>query len=103
MQILSSLKRGAMDLCKWPYPTLAPPQLVLGFESLMPSIYELETALYIDPHSNISGEAKAEKDFKINQRLILQPRIEANAALQQVDRFGIGRIDGHEFSLAFAL
>ena len=56
----------------------------------MPYKYELQTALFIDPHGNISAEAKAEKDFKITQRLILQPRIEAGAALQQVDRFGIG-------------
>jgi copper resistance protein B len=70
--------------------TVARPQAVIGYQALMPYNYDLETALYIDPHGNISGEVKAEKDFKINQRLILQPRIEANAALQQVDRFGIG-------------
>lgn len=69
---------------------IARPQVVVGFQSLMPYNYELETALYLDPHGNISASMKAEKDLLITQKLILQPRIEADAALQQVDRFGVG-------------
>lgn len=68
----------------------ARPQAVVGFQSLMPYNYELETALYVDPHGNISASAKAEKDLLITQKLILQPRLEADAALQQVERFGVG-------------
>ncbi|MEO6909198.1 MAG: copper resistance protein B [Abditibacteriaceae bacterium] len=70
--------------------TVARPQAVVGFQALMPYNYDLESAIYVDIHGNISGEVKAEKDFKINQRLILQPRIQVGAALQQVDSFGIG-------------
>jgi len=70
--------------------TIARPQAVVGFQSLMPYNYELETGLYVDLHGNISASMKAEKDLLITQKLILQPRIEADAALQQVDRFGVG-------------
>lgn len=69
---------------------IARPQAVVGFQSLMPYNYELESALYVDLHGNISASMKAEKDLLITQKLILQPRIEADAALQQVDRFGVG-------------
>ncbi len=69
---------------------IARPQAVGGFQSLMPYNYELESALYVDPHGNISASMKAEKDLLITQKLILQPRIEADAALQQVGRFGVG-------------
>lgn len=70
--------------------TVARPQLVAGFQSLMPYKYELETALFLDAHGNISGSLTAEKDLSISQKLILQPRLEAEAALQQVQRFGVG-------------
>lgn len=69
---------------------IARPQLAVGIHSLMPYKYELDAALFIDAHGHISGDIKAEKDFKITQQLILQPRLEIGAALQQVDRFGIG-------------
>jgi copper resistance protein B len=69
---------------------IARPQAVVGFQSLMPYNYELESALYVDLHGNISASVKAEKDILITQKLILQPRLEADAALQQVERFGVG-------------
>lgn len=70
--------------------TVARPQAVVGFQSLMPYNYELETGFYVDLQGNVSASMKAEKDLLITQKLILQPRVEADAALQQVDRFGVG-------------
>lgn len=70
---------------------IARPQAVVGFQALMPYNYELGTALYVDAHGNISASLEAEKDLLITQKLILQPRLEADAALQQVERFGVGR------------
>ena len=70
--------------------TSARPQAVVGFQAFMPYKYDLETALYVDPHGKISGSAKATKDLMITQRLILQPRLEADAGLQQDERFRAG-------------
>lgn len=70
--------------------TSARSQTVIGYQALIPYKYDLESALYIDPHGSISASIKAEKNLLITQKLILQPRLKAEAALQQVDHFGVG-------------
>ena len=66
------------------------PQAVVGVEARVPYNYEIESALYLDPHGNLSADFTATKDLLLTQRLILQGRFEANAALQEVERFGLG-------------
>lgn len=70
---------------------IARPQAVIGLQSTMPYEYELEMMLQVDARGNISGSLKAERDLLITQKLILQPRLETEVALQQVERFGVGR------------
>ena len=66
------------------------PQAVVGVEARVPYNYEIESALYLDPHGNLSADFTATKDLLLTQRLILQGRFEANATLQEVERFGLG-------------
>lgn len=66
-------------------------QMVVGLEGLVPNRYELETALFISQKGDVSGRVTFSRDYLITQRLILQPRIEANAAIQEVERFRTGR------------
>lgn len=66
------------------------PQAVLALESRVPYNYNLDTALFLDPKGNLSSRFTATKDVLFTQRLILQGRLEAEAGLQQVERFGFG-------------
>lgn len=63
---------------------------VIGLQGLVPYSYEVETALFIDQDANISARVTATKDLSLTQRLILQPRLETNAAVQRVERFTTG-------------
>lgn len=65
-------------------------QMVVGLEGLVPNRYELETALFISQKGDVSGRVTFSRDYLITQRLILQPRIEANVAIQEVERFRTG-------------
>lgn len=67
------------------------PQAVVGFEGLAPYIIEVETGVFVDPKGNVSGRLSLTKDFLFTNRLIMQARIETNAAIQKVERFGTGR------------
>jgi copper resistance protein B len=51
---------------------------------------EVDTALFISYQGDISLRFKAEQDLFITQRLILQPKLETNLAIQEVEEFGIG-------------
>lgn len=64
---------------------------VVGLQGLAPYRYEIEPALFIDQSGNISGRFTASYDLLLSQKLILQPRFETNFALQEVERFGVGR------------
>ena len=63
---------------------------VIGLEGLVPYSFEIESALFIDQNANISARFSATKELLMTQRLILQPRIETNAAVQRVERFTTG-------------
>ncbi len=67
------------------------PQFVIGFEGLVPYRYELESALFISHQGHVSGRFSFTRDYLLNQRWILQGRVEANAAAQRVERFTTGR------------
>jgi copper resistance protein B len=57
---------------------------------LAPYRYELEPALFVSQDGKVSARVTASYDVLLSQRLILQPRIEANAALQADRSFGVG-------------
>ena len=63
---------------------------VLGLQGMAPYRYDIEPSLFISHRGDVSARFTATKDVLISQRAILQPRIEANAAVQKVEKFGVG-------------
>jgi copper resistance protein B len=70
---------------------VARPQAVFALQGLAPYNYDIEAEMFISHKGDVSGRFKATKDVLITQRLILQPRFEANLAIQKVERFTTGR------------
>lgn len=56
--------------------------LVLGIEGLAPYWFEVDGALFLSDRGDLSARFEGEYDLRITQRLILQPRVEADFALQ---------------------
>ena len=64
--------------------------LALGFEGLSPYWIEMEPTLYVSGKGKVSGRVASAIDLYFTQRLILQPRVETNFAVQRVPDLGIG-------------
>ena len=64
---------------------------VIGFSGLAPYKYEIEPTLFISQNGDLSARFTATKDLLVTQRVVIQPRFEINAAIQQVERFTTGR------------
>lgn len=62
----------------------------VGFEGLAPYWFEVEGALFLSNKGDVLGRLEGYYDQRVTQRLILQPRVEANFALQDVRESGIG-------------
>ena len=62
----------------------------VGFEGLAPYWFEIEGTAFISNKGDVLGRLEGYYDQRITQRLILQPRVEANFALQDVRESGIG-------------
>ena len=56
--------------------------LVLGIEGLAPHWFEVDGALFLSDRGDLSARIEGEYDLRITQRLILQPRLELDFALQ---------------------
>jgi copper resistance protein B len=69
---------------------------VLGMQGLAPYWFEIDGALFLSDKGEVSARAEAEYDLRITQRLILQPRAEADVQLQDVParRLGSGLSTG---------
>lgn len=63
---------------------------VVGIQGLAPYFFEVDSALFVSNKGDISARFKAEYELLLSQKLILQPRIETNLAIQKVEEFGIG-------------
>ncbi len=63
---------------------------VIGVQGLAPYMFEVDAALFVSTRGDITARIEAEIDQRITQRLILQPRIEANLAAQDVPLLGVG-------------
>ena len=63
---------------------------VIGVEGLAPGWFELETALFISQDGDVSANLTATHDTLLTQRLILQPRLDFDAAVQSAEKYGVG-------------
>ena len=63
---------------------------VIGLQGLSPYRFELEPALFISQDGDVSARLTATYDLLLTQRLILQPRLDFDAAVPSAEKFGIG-------------
>ncbi|MEA3247072.1 MAG: copper resistance protein B [Gemmatimonadota bacterium] len=63
---------------------------VVALEGLAPYWFELEPSLYVSDRGDVSSELTASYDLYVTQRLLLQPRVDVRAAVQEVREFGVG-------------
>ena len=64
--------------------------LVLGVAGLAPYMFHVDGALFLSDRGDLTARVEAEYDQKITQALILQPRIEAEFAAQDIPERDIG-------------
>ena len=64
--------------------------LVLGVEGLAPYMWHVDAALFLSDRGDLMARVEAEYDQRLTQRLILQPRIEVEAAAQDIPERGTG-------------
>ena len=64
--------------------------LVVGGAGLAPYIIHFDAALFLSDRGDLTGRVEAEHDMKLTQRLILQPRMEIDFALQDIPERGVG-------------
>jgi copper resistance protein B len=64
--------------------------LVIGLQGLLPYVFELDAAAFLSDTGDLSGRLEVDYDLQINQRLILQPRVELNVSAQAVPELNIG-------------
>lgn len=64
--------------------------LAIGIQGLAPYRFELDNALFVSDEGDVTARIEAEYEILFSQRLILQPRLELNAAAQAIRELGIG-------------
>lgn len=73
---------------------------VFGAQGTAQYWFELEPALFISEDGDLSLRLSGEYELLVTQRVLLQPAFELNAALQEVQEFGVGRgLNGLELGL----
>ena len=66
------------------------PHLVLGVQGLAPYWIEVDAAAFLSSKGDVTARAEAEHDVRITRKLILQPRVELDFALQDIPRERLG-------------
>jgi len=64
--------------------------LVVGAQGLAPYWFEVDGALFLSNKGDVTARFEGEYDLRVTQKLILQPRVEFDLALQDVPELGIG-------------
>jgi copper resistance protein B len=64
--------------------------LAVGVQGLAPYYFDLEPTLFVGDEGEVSARFTGTYDILITQRLILQPRLEGNVAVQDRKDFGVG-------------
>lgn len=63
---------------------------VLGIQGLGLHWFEVDLSLYVSQDGDVSARFTGEYDLLLTQRLVLQPRLETELAVQEVEAFGQG-------------
>ena len=63
---------------------------VIGIQGLAPGLFEVDLQAFASDRGDISFRAEASYDIYVTQRLVLQPAIEANFAVQRVRELNVG-------------
>jgi len=63
---------------------------VLGVQGLAPYWFEVDVSSYLSTKGDFTARAEVEYDYRLTQRLILQPRIEANFSAQDIAERDLG-------------
>lgn len=75
-------------------------QLAIGFIGLAPLRFELQPTLFVSHRGEISARLEAGYQFMLTQRLVAEPEVELNAALQASRRYDIARgLNDYEMGL----
>ena len=75
-------------------------QLAIGFIGLAPLRFELQPTLFVSHRGEISARLEAGYQFLLTQRLVAEPEVELNAALQASRRYDIARgLNDYEMGL----
>lgn len=64
--------------------------LAIGVQGLAPYWWEVEGTLFLSNKGDMTARAEAEYDLRITQKLILQPRVEAELSAQDIPELGLG-------------
>lgn len=73
---------------------------VIGVLGLAPYWFELDMALFLSEEGYVSARLEAEYDFRLAQRVVLQPRLELNGAFSDDETTGTGSgLSTSEFGL----
>lgn len=64
--------------------------LVFGVQGLAPYFFETDAAAFVSDKGDVSLRAEQSLDLLLTQRLVLQPRAEANLFLQDIPEQGVG-------------
>ena len=64
--------------------------LSVGVQGLAPYYFDLEPTVFLSDEGDVSARFTGTYDILITQTLILQPRLEFNAALQDSEKYGLG-------------
>ena len=73
----------------WGHESEGRVHLAVGLLGLAPYRFELEPTIFVSTEGDVSARLEAEFPVLITQRLIAEPVLEVNAALQSVPRFGV--------------
>lgn len=71
-----------------PNPTRS--HLVIGLQGVVPYEFEWDSALFVSDEGDVTARIEAEYDLRMTQRLIVQPRLELNAAGADIPELGLG-------------
>jgi copper resistance protein B len=63
---------------------------VMGIQGLAPYWFEVDAAAFVSTEGDVTARIEAEYELLLTQRLILQPRVEANLSAQDIPALQIG-------------